>query len=401
MNKKTVISLITAVIMTICLPLTLAAASETTEPLIGEESLTAEPGTGAEQPSAESSADPETCICGRPYYKEDEPGHMKYECMGCGELISNCTCKCWCGSDIIKKTDDDGTIISVCASCGNRCQNCTCGDMEAVLNFEQLQRDGMISAAGAPKPFEAGTTIVAVLIFFAVCTLMMLYCAIGKDMETKKTEAEARKRMNNHKHILKKIEGQLQRIPEHEASENGIFRRESAEASVKWPIEDIGAAEAAWELVNEIQYAKRDLKTISPHTLFIMHSAIDSGRAKLSALQGEHGLRTKQLFEADRKISEQNRVTLDPAKGLFEDGFFDNAESAFKEENEHITLRTMFELKALACNPSVRIGNAEATAKQWADGVFEERYISTKKDYPHGKRFAGGQNAQPKAGENE
>ena len=60
-----------------------------------------------------------------------------------------------------------------------------------------------------------------------------------------------------------------------------------------------------------------------------------------------------------------------------------------------MTLRTVFELKALACDPSVKIGNAEATARQWADAAFEDSYISRKKDYEYGKRFGD----RKKAGE--
>ena len=392
MNRKLTI-LVLALIIAALLPYPLSAAEE--DALTAQPAVTYAPPTAA--PSDEVSSDPEACICGRPYYTEDEPGHMKYECMGCGELISNCVCDCWCGSEIITRTETDGTIISVCATCGNRCHNCTCGNMEAILNFEQLQRDGMVSTADAPKPTSALVTVAASIILFAVCAFMMLYYAMGKDMETRRSESEAQKRMSKHKDILKKIEGQAQGIKAQKNADTAmsICRRENAEQSVKWPTDQLADAAIAMELVNEIQFAKRDDRSVCAMTLYIMHSSIDQGRAKLSAMQGEHGQRLKELYEANEEITGNGRVSLDPAKELFEPGFFDRAEEAFKSGDEHMTLRTVFELKALACDPSVKIGNAEATARQWADAAFEDSYISRKKDYEYGKRFGD----RKKAGE--
>ena len=149
--------------------------------------------------------DPESCICGRPYHTEDNGSRQKYDCVACGEKISNCTCvTCWCGKEIT--VSEDGTRL--CSGCGNLCFYCTCADRDTMLRIENEKRIGRVSLGETPKPDSVWSSLLFLLCAGALGAVYTRHMYRSRRKTAVARAAEQEKLREERRRIMLKIEAE-------------------------------------------------------------------------------------------------------------------------------------------------------------------------------------------------
>lgn len=257
--------------------------------------------------------EPLSCICGRPYHTEAAEGHDKYDCVECGQKISNCICKsCWCGATFSEESDANGRKI--CPVCRQPASECTCADRNVMLNLESERRLSRLSAWNTPKPTEpyamiVCTVLTAIAFFFYGLTLF------HKSRETAKLRHEEEQRMKNeHDKILRKIEN----------SENGenntrpfAEEQRAVRSALRWNADDINMGTTLYEMTNAVRFAQRPASGPCPVTSFLLESAKNRTEAEKAAQSGKFG----RFVQAAQEETE-----------LFDNEFYQVVKARFAEQ---------------------------------------------------------------------
>ena len=297
--------------------------------------------------------EPVTCICGRPYHTETADGHDKYDCVECGQKISNCICKtCWCGAVFSEESDASGRRI--CPSCGQPASECTCADRDVMLNLENERRLGRLSVWNTPKPTKPYAMVVCTILtslafFFYGAALFR------KSRETATLRREEEQRMKEeHDKILRKIEEQ----------ENGgktdkqlAEEQQAVRTALRWNTGDINMGVTLYEMTNAVHFAQHPCCGACPVTNFILASAENRSEAEKDARDGKFGA----FVQAAQEETE-----------LFDNDFYQTVKTRFAEqlgdgtrENELVHLANEACRFSLAASSALPIlANAAKTSAQ-------------------------------------
>ena len=322
------------------------------------------------------------CICGRPYYQETTDDHDKFDCINCGKNRTNCTCRCWCGSETIISDEItvNGAPAHLCKTCGQLCVHCTCADREEVLRLEENMREGSVFAGTVAKPKSVITTVIA-LIFVSACVFIYIfYYVLAKNEQTRLRLKEKNAVLRKHDAILEKINEQANYTAAPSAA------KQAAEKALVWNADDMNPATVAFELVNAVHFGTSANSETIPFLKYVSDYITDDRTAEAAALNGDYGkiIQTVQKAQADIEAGKVEQEIVD----YFELDFFYNNEKSVNNILGDYSAGGKDDpaLAYIPCSNEVRVGGAAATAAHWAEEI---KKLRQNMEIRGGRRFAG------------
>ena len=322
------------------------------------------------------------CICGRPCHQQTTNEHNKFDCINCGKNRTNCTCKCWCGSEttISNEITINGIPAHICKSCGQLCAHCTCGDREAALVLEEHIREGTVFADKVAKPKTLITTLVAVVLVAACAVVYAVYHVLMKNEQTRERLKEKSVILSKHNKILEKINEQANykaAIPS--------AAKTAAEKAVVWNVDDVNPATVAFELVNAVHFGTTAISDVIPFLRYVSDYITDEDSAEAAALNGAYG-RVFQDTQSAQKDIEKGKVEQELLNYFEPDFFYNNEKSVHKILGDYGSgSYNVSNITYLPYSNEVSFGGSAATAEHWAAEISQ---ISRNSDKRGGHRFS-------------
>lgn len=254
-------------------------------------------GLNGEQEQSGTATVPDRCICGREYYQDTTRDHAKYDCTKCGKPMAECTCRCWCGSDV-EPTDTmiGSTQMMICKGCGKLCAECTCADWQTMANLEQMQKDGKIAIEKLPVSQSTAVVVLSFILILFTMLCFVLLLSGDKRHTIKRRQRKEIRQQSSHQKILDKIETQA----ETELTVNDYALEDDAiKNTYYWGTKTTEGAIAAYELTNALNTQQEELPaTVSDLICYTIDYIENDDKTQFDAAEGKYGNILKALCKA-------------------------------------------------------------------------------------------------------